>query len=147
MPVAVLAWCGYRRGMSRRWTPTTIAPQDLPLVVLWKEMLAATGLPAPRAWQLVQEGTFPIPHLPYFGYHARGRRPVDRRQIDVASLTFSKAQVWKFIALDEHERERLTLLEWELPTCCHCPFHCPPAGAAAQSPSYADRFKRRWWSR
>lgn len=134
--------------MSRRWNTPTIAPEDLPLVVLWKEMLGATGIPESRAFQLVQEDSFPISHLPYFGYQARGRpRRVGRRAIDAASMTFSKAQVWKFIALEEDERERLTILDWERPSCCHCPLHCPPAGAQPQGYSYADRFKTRWWDR
>ena len=61
-------------------------------------------------------------------------------------MTFAKAQVWKFIALDEYERDRLTTLDFERPTCCHCPIHCPPAGEAGQGSSYADRFKTRWWA-
>jgi hypothetical protein len=57
--------------MSQRWRKITLAADDLPLVVLWNEMLAATGIPESRAWQLVQEGTFPIRHLPYHGYSPR----------------------------------------------------------------------------
>ena len=59
--------------MAPRWKKPKIAPDDLPLVVLWSEMLAATGLPEYRAAQLLQEGMFPIRRLPYHGYQARGR--------------------------------------------------------------------------
>jgi hypothetical protein len=124
----------------------TLAPEDLPLVVLWPEMIAATGLPDHRASQLLQEGRFPIRHLPYFGYQPRGRPRRYGQRIDVRSYTFSKVEVLRFIALPEHERDRLTLLDWELPRCCQCPFHCPPAGAAPEH-SYAARFKTRWWNR
>jgi hypothetical protein len=40
--------------VSHRWRKVTLAPDDLPLVVLWNEMLAATGIPEHRAAQLVQ---------------------------------------------------------------------------------------------
>ena len=132
--------------MAQRWRKPTTAPLDLPLVVLWSEMLAATGLPESRASQLVREGSFPIRHLPYFGYQPRGRRPLGRHQIDVRGFTFSKVEVLRFIALPEEERNRLTLLEWELPRCCHCPFHCPPACGTQEHP-YAARFRIRWWNR
>jgi hypothetical protein len=134
------------QGMAQRWRKVTLAPENLPLVVLWSEMLAATGLPDFRASQLAREGRFPIHQLPYFGYQPKGRRPVRRNQIDVRSVTFSKVEVSRFIALPEHERNSLTLMEWEMPRCCHCPFHCPPAGGAQEHP-YAARFKTRWWNR
>src|SRR4051812_14555896 len=127
--------------MSYRWKKPTMAPDDLPLVVLWKEMLAATGLPEYRASQLMHEGSFPIKRLPYFGYQPRGRpRTLGRNYIDVRGLAFSKVEVQCFVALPEDERNRLTLLAWEQPQCCHCPFHCPPAGGAQEHP-YAARFK------
>jgi hypothetical protein len=126
----------------------TLAADDLPLVVLWSEALGATGIPESRAWQLVQEGSFPIRHLPYHGYVARGRkRYVGRSQVDPRSFTFAKVEVLKFVALDEDERYRKTLLGWELPRCCQCPFHCPPHGQAQLEHPYAARFKTRWWSR
>ena len=50
--------------MSQRWRKVTLGADDMPLVVLWNEMLAATGIPEARAWQLVQEGSLPIRHLP-----------------------------------------------------------------------------------
>src|SRR5262249_10046618 len=113
--------------MSQRWRKVTLAAEDLPLVVVWKEMLAATGIPESRACRLVQEGTFPIRDLPYHSYSPRGRmRHLGRNQIDPSGYTFWKVEVLKFLALDEEERDRRTLLEWELPRCCHCPFHCPP---------------------
>jgi hypothetical protein len=93
----------------------------------------------------MREGRFPIRQLPYFGYQPRGRPRVGRNQIDVRGFTFSKVQVLRFIALPEDERHIQTLMEWELPRCCQCPFHCPPAGAAQEHP-YA-RFKKRWWNR
>ena len=134
--------------MSQRWKRITLAADDLPLVVLWSEMLAATGIPESRGWQLVQEGSFPIRHLPYHGYSPRGRkRYYGRSQIDPRGFTFAKVEVLKFIALDDDERYRKTLLEWELPRCCHCPFHCPPHGQAQQEHPYAARFRRRWWDR
>ena len=133
--------------MAQRWKKPTIAPDDLPVVVLWKEMLAATGLPEYRASQLVQEGSFPIRRLPYYGYQARGRRPAGRGQIDARNFTFSKVEVLRFIARPEDERNRLTLLDWEQPRCCHCPFHCPPFGGTAHEHPYAARFKTRWWNR
>lgn len=140
-PVVIVA------AMSQRWRKVTLAPDDLPLVVLWKEMLAATGMPESRASQLVQERGFPIRHLPYHGYSPRGsRRHVGRNEIDPRGFTFSKVEVLKFLALDEYERNRQTLLEWERPRCCQCPFHCPPHGAAQQEHPYASRFRRRWWS-
>src|SRR5205085_7046923 len=121
--------------MVQRWKKPKIVLQDLPLVVLWNEMLAATGLPEYRASQLVREGSFPIRHLPYFGYGPRGRpRRLGRGEIDMRVFTFSKAEVLRFIALPEDERNRLTLLEWEQPRCCHCPFHCPPAHAQQEHP-------------
>jgi hypothetical protein len=132
--------------MSQRWKKPTLAPDDLSLVVLWSEMLAASGIPDYRASQLVLEGTFPIRRLPYHGYQPRGRRPSARGQIDARGFTFSKVEVLRFIAMPEDERYRLTTLEWEQPHCCHCPFHCPPAGAAQEHP-YAARFKTRWWNR
>jgi hypothetical protein len=133
--------------MSQRWKKPTIVPHDLPLVVVWKEMLGTTGLPESRASQLAREGTFPIKHLPYFGYQPRGRlRAAGRNQFDVRGLTFSKVEVQRFVALPDDERNRLTLLEWEQPRCCHCPFHCPPAGEPQEHP-YAARFKARWWNR
>jgi hypothetical protein len=133
--------------MSQRWRKVTLAPDDLPLVVLWDEMTAATGIPELRAWQLVQEGNFPIEHLPYYGYQPRGRkRDGGRRQIDPRGFTFSKVEVLRFLALDEDERTRATLLDWEQPRCCNCPFHCPPHSAAQQEHSYARRFKTRWWN-
>lgn len=133
--------------MSQRWKKPTIAPEDLPLVVLWREMLAATGIPESRAAQLAREYRFPIRQLPYFGYKPRGRKPVGRRnEIDVRGFAFAKVEVLRFLALDEYERNRQTLLEWELPRCCQCPFHCPPAGQQQENP-YAARFKRRWWNR
>ena len=122
--------------MSQRWRKVTVAADDLQLIVLWREMLGATGIPESRAWQLVQEGSFPIRHLPY-----------RRRQIDPRGFTFAKVEVLKFIALDEDDRYRQTLLEWELPRCCHCPFHCPPHGQAQQEHPYAARFRTRWWNR
>ena len=67
-----------------------VPPDDLPLVVLWNEMLAATGLPEHRASQLGREGSFPIRHLPYHGFQAKGGRPVGRGQIDLRSFVFSK---------------------------------------------------------
>lgn len=146
---------GLRRGqkraivspMSRRWNTPTLPPEELPLVVLWKEMLAATGIPEFRAWQLVQEGGFPIPHLPYFGYHPRRARQFGRSEIDASLLCFSKIEVWKFIVLDERERTRQTALDFEKPRCCHCPFHRPPEGQSYQPPSsYANRFRRPWWA-
>jgi len=134
--------------MSQRWRRVTLAPEDLPLVVLWAEMLAATGIAESRAWQLVQEGTSPIRHLPYYGYSGRGRqRNIGRNQIEPRALTFSKVEVLKFIALPKDERYRQTLLEWELPHCCHCPIHCPPNGSAHQEHPYAARLRRRWWNR
>jgi hypothetical protein len=133
--------------MSQRWRKAKIAPDDLPLVVLWSEMLAATGMPDSRAFQLVQERRFPIRQLPYHGYKGKGRkRHIGRNQIDVRDITFAKAEVVRFIALDEYERNQKTLMEWELPRCCHCPFHCPPAGQAHHEHPYASRFKRRWWN-
>src|SRR6266498_2863626 len=85
--------------MAQRWRKVTLAPEDLQLVVLWSEMLAATGIPESRAWQLVQEGTFPIRQLPYHGYSARGtKRYMGRSQIDPRGFTFSKVEVLKFIA-------------------------------------------------
>lgn len=132
--------------MSQRWRKPRIAPDDLPLVVLWKEMLAATGIPESRAFMLVQERRFPIRQLPYYGYKAKGReRKIGRNQIEVRNITFAKAEVLRFIALDEYERNQKTLMEWEMPRCCHCPFHCPPHGQAPEHP-YASRFKRRWWN-
>src|SRR5262245_7490143 len=104
--------------MAQRWRHPKIAPEDLPLVVLWSEMIAATGLPDYRASQLFQEGRFPIRHLPYFGYQPRGRRRRDGHRIDVRIYAFSKVEVLRFIALPEYERDRLTLLDWELPRCC-----------------------------
>jgi hypothetical protein len=134
--------------MSQRWRKITLAADDLPLVVLWSEMLAATGIPESRAWQLVQEGSFPIRHLPYHGYSSRGRkRHVGRSEIDPRSFTFAKVEVLKFTALDEDDRYRTTLLEWELPRCCHCPFHCPPHGQAQQQHPYVARFRTHWWNR
>jgi hypothetical protein len=132
--------------MSQRWKKITLGAGDLPLVVVWSEMLAATGIPESRAWQLVQEGTFPIRHLPYHGYSPRGRkRYMGRSQIDPRGYTFWNVEILKFIALDEDERHRQTLLEWERPRCCHCPFHCPPQGQVQQEHPYAARFKR-WWN-
>jgi hypothetical protein len=62
--------------------------------------------------------------LSYHGYSPRGRkRNIGRNQIDPRGFTFSKVEVLKFIALSEDERYRQTLLEWERPRCCHCPFH------------------------
>lgn len=123
-----------------------MAPEDLPLVVLWNEMLAVTGLPEYRAFQLAQEGRFPIRRLPYHGYHGRGRHQRrGRNQIDVRGLTFSKIEVLRFMAQPDYERDRLTLLDWELPRCCQCPFHCPPQGATQHEHPYAARFKTRWW--
>jgi hypothetical protein len=117
--------------MSQRWRKVTLAPEDLPLVVLWSEMLAATGLAESRAWQLVQERSFPIRHLPYHGYSPRGRkRNIGRNQIDSRGFTFSKVEVLKFIALPEDKRYGQTLLEWELP-------------AAAIASSTARRMGRR----
>lgn len=134
--------------MSLRWRKPRLATEDLPLVVLWNEMLAATGIPRFRAEQLVREGRFPIRDLPYHGYHARERaRPRGRHSIDPRQLTFSKTEILRFIALPEDERESLTLLEWELPRCCHCPFHCPPVGATQREHPYSAHFKRRWWQR
>ncbi len=130
--------------MLRRWSTPTLGADELPLVVLWKEMLAATGIPAHRASQLIREGQFPIPQLPYFGLSSRIRRRLGRYDVDTTTIAFSKAQVLKFIALEPYERERLTLLDYERPTCCQCPFHCPK-GEAAQPHPYAQRFKR-WWS-
>ena len=76
--------------MSQRWKKVTLAPDDLPLVVLWSEMLAATGMPESRAWQLVQDGSFPIKQLPYYGYQPRGRkRYVGRNQVDPPSAVSS----------------------------------------------------------
>src|SRR3954463_1071379 len=93
------------RFMSQRWKEVTLAPEDLPLVVLWSEMVAATGIPESRAWQLVQEGSFPIRKLPYHGYSPRGRKPYHgRNQIDPRGFTFSQVEVLKFITLQEHER-------------------------------------------
>ena len=133
--------------MSQRWRKVTLAAEDLPLVVVWSEMLAATGIPESRAWQLVQEGEFPIRHLPYHSYSPRGRkRYMGRNQIDPRGYTFWQVEVLKFIALPEDERYRQTLLEWERPRCCHCPFHCPPHGQVHQEHPYAARFKRRWWN-
>lgn len=133
--------------MSQRWRKITRPADELPLVVLWTEMLAATGIPDSRAWQLVQEGRFPIRKLPYHGYSPRGRsRSLGRRQIDARGFTFAKVEVLKFLALDEHDRHRQTLLDWELPRCCQCPFHCPPHGQAQQQHPYAARFGRRWWN-
>jgi hypothetical protein len=133
--------------MAQRWRKVRIAPEDLPLVVLWNEMLAATGLPDIRASQLVQEGRFPIRHLPYHGYYRKGRRPVRRNQIDVRGFTFSKVEILKFLALPDYERNSLTLMEWEMPRCCHCPVHCPPQGSVAQEHPYSARCKTRWWNR
>lgn len=134
--------------MSQRWKKVTLAADDLPLVVLWNEVLAATGIPESRAWQLVQERRFPIRDLPYHRYTPRGRkRYVGRSQIDPRGFTFAKVEVLKFIALDDGERYRKTRLEWELPRCCHCPFHCPPHGPVQQEHPYAARFRTRWWSR
>ncbi len=132
--------------MAERWKKPKIAPQDLPLVVLWKEMLAATGLSEHRASQLIREGSFPIRHLPYHGYApCRRRRRLARGEIDMRIFTFAKSEVVRFAALPEEERDRLTLLEWEQPRCGHCPFHCPSADTASEHP-YAKRF-RRWWNR
>jgi hypothetical protein len=132
--------------MSQRWRKVTLVVHDLPLVVLWSEMLAATGIPESRAWQLVQERSFPIRQLPYHGYVPRGRkRYVGRGQIDPRGFTFAKVEVLKFIALDDDERYRKTLLDWERPRCCHCPFHCPPHGQAQQAPTM--RFRTAWWNR
>lgn len=79
--------------MSQRWKKITLAPDDLPLVVLWKEMLAATGIPESRAWQLVQERSFPIRDLPYHGYAPRGsRRYGGRNQIDARGLLSRKSK-------------------------------------------------------
>jgi hypothetical protein len=126
----------------------TLAADDLPLVVLWNEVLAATGIPESRARQLVQEGSFPIRQLPYHGYAPRGRkRHVGRSQIDPRGLTFAQVEVLKFVALDEDERYRKTLLESELPRCCHCPLHCPPHDHAQHEHPYAARFRTRWWNR
>jgi hypothetical protein len=134
--------------MSQRWKKVTLGADDLQLVVLWTEMLAATGIPELRAWQLVQEGSFPIRRLPYHGYSPRGRkRYVGRSQIDPRGSTFAKVEVLKFTALDDDERYRKTLLECEMPRCCHCPFHCPPHGQAQQEHPYAARFRMRWWHR
>lgn len=134
--------------MSQRWRKVTLEADDLPLVVLWSEMLAATGIPESRAWQLVQEGGFPIKRLPYYGYQPRGRkRYVGRNQVDPRGFTFSKVEVLKFLALGEYERNRQTLLDWEQPRCCHCPFHCPPHGAGQREHPYAARFRTRWWNR
>lgn len=134
--------------MAQRWKDPKITPGDLPLVVLWVEMLEATGLPEHRASQLVQEGRFPMKRLPYHGFAPRGRsRRLGRYEIDARGFTFSKIEVLRFIALPEDERNQLTLLEWELPRCCQCPFHCPPHGLAQQEHPYAARFKTRWWSR
>lgn len=110
-------------------------------------MLAATGLPDFRAAQLAQEGRFPIRHLPYYGYQPKGRKPVGRNRIDVRGFTFSKVEVLRFLALPDYERNNLTLMEWELPRCCQCPFHCPPAGSGAREHPYAARFRTRWWNR
>jgi hypothetical protein len=111
-------------------------------------MLAATGIPESRAWQLVQERRFPIRTLPYHGYSPRGRkRYIGRHQIDPRGYTFSKVEVLKFIALSEDERDQQTRLEWELPRCSHCPFHCPPQGSAQEEHPYAARFRTRWWNR
>ena len=68
-------------------------------------------------------------------------------QIDPRGFTFSKVKVLKFIALDEYERHRLTLLEWEQPRCCQCPFHCPPNGAGQHEHPYTARFRTQWWNR
>lgn len=136
------------RAMSKRWKKPNLTPEELPLVVLWPEMLAATGIPEHRAFQLAQERRVPIRELPYHGYKPRGRqRKIGRNQIDVRDKTFAKVEVLKFIALDEYERNRLTLLEWEMPRCCHCPFHCPPEGGGHQEHPYAARFRQRWWNR
>lgn len=132
--------------MSQRWRTATLTADDLPLVVLWTEMLAATGIPASRASQLVQEGSFPIRQLPYHGYSPRGwPRRMGRYELDARGLTFAKVEVLKFMALPEDERYRQTLLEWERPRCCHCAFHCPPHGSAPQEHPYAARFTTRWW--
>jgi len=136
----------YRSVVTQRWKKPKIAPEDLPLVVLWTEMLAATGLPEYRASQLVREGSFPIRHLPYYGYSPRGRRRFGRGEIDVRIFTFAKVEVLRFIAQPEDERDRLTLLDWERPRCCQCPFHCPRPGAGQEHP-HAARFKTRWWNR
>jgi hypothetical protein len=134
--------------MSQRWRKVTLAPDDLPLVVLWGEMLAATGIQEYRAAQLVQEGSFPIRRLPYYGYQPRGRRRnLARNQIDARGFTFSKVEVLKFISLPEDQRDTQTLLEWEQPRCCHCPFHCPPHAATQHEHPYAARFRNRWWNR
>ncbi len=134
--------------MSQRWKKVALAPDDLPLVVLWKEMLAATGMPESRAWQLVQEGSFPIRQLPYYGYSPRGRqREVGRGQVNPRGFTFSKVEILKFVSLDESDRYRQTLLEWEQPRCRHCPFHCPPHSAAQQEHPYSARFRSKWWNR
>jgi hypothetical protein len=133
--------------MSQRWKKAKIAPHELPLVVLWKEMLAATGMPEHRATQLAREYRFPIPQLPYFGYKPKGRRVSRRNEPDVRGYAFAKAEVIRFIALEEYERNKLTLMEWEMPRCCQCPFHCPPAGQAQQEHPYAGRFRRPWWNR
>ncbi len=134
--------------MSQRWKKVTLGVDDLSLVVLWNEMLAATGLPELRAWELVQEGSFPIRRLPYHGYTPRGRkRYTGRSQIDPSGFTFAKVEVLRFIALDDHERDQKTRLERELPRCCHCPFHCPPEGQMPQTHPYAARFRTSWWNR
>ena len=134
--------------MSQRWRKVTFEPEDLPLVVLWTEMLAATGIPESRAWQLVQEGSFPIRLLPYHGYSQRGRqRNIGRNRIDPRGCTFWRVEVLKFTALPEDERYRKTQLERELPRCGHCPLHCPPHSSAQQEHPYAARFRTRWWNR
>lgn len=133
--------------MSQRWKKVTLAVDELPLVVLWSEMLAATGIPDARAWQLVQENNFPIKDLPYYGYAPPGGRPGGRRsQIDPRYYTFAKVEVLRFLALDEYHRHQATLLDWERPKCCQCPLHCPPHGQVQQEHLYAARFKRRWWN-
>jgi len=86
--------------------------------------------------------------LPYYGFSPRGRkRDVRRGQVDPRGYTFAKVEVMKFLALDEHQRHQATLLDYERPRCCHCPFHCPPHGQVQQGHPYAERFKKRWWNR
>jgi hypothetical protein len=83
----------------------------------------------------------------------RGERMIAGRQLRVADqidprgFTFSKVEVLKCIALPEDERYRQTLLEWEQPRCCQCPFHCPPHGSGQLEHPYAARFRRRSWNR
>lgn len=133
--------------MSQRWRKITLAADELPLVVLWKEMLAATGIPDSRAWQLVQERSFPIKALPYYGYSPHGRtRDVGRNHLDPRDFTFAKVEVLKFLAHDDYHRHQATLLDWERPRCCRCPFHCPPHGQVQHEHPHAARFKRRWWN-